>query len=125
MLGPMDPWMIATVVAALVAVVALWTNRRLRADLADARTAAADRQAGLEDVRAERRQSRDALADTLEVGLLDVDATLHVRRANPAAIAMLAGTAGNLVGMSLIQVFLDPAAEAVAQTAIANGTAVG
>jgi two-component system phosphate regulon sensor histidine kinase PhoR len=125
MLGPMDPWMIATVVAALVAVVALWTIRRLRADLADARTIATTRQAGLDDARAERRQSRDGLADALDVGLLDVDASLHVRRANPAATAMLAGTTGNVVGMSLIQVFLDPAAEAVARGAIANGTAVG
>ena len=125
MLGPMDPWLIATVVAAVVAVGALWANRRLRSDLADARTTATRRQASLEDVRAERRQSRDELADSLDVGLLDVDASLHVRRANPAATSMLAGSTGDVVGMSLIQVFLDPAAETVARAAIANGTAVG
>lgn len=125
MLGPMDPWLIATVVAAVVAVGALWANRRLRSDLADARTTATRRQASLEDVRAERRQSRDELADSLDVGLLDVDASFHVRRANPAATSMLAGSTGDVVGMSLIQVFLDPAAETVARAAIANGTAVG
>lgn len=125
MLGPMDPWMIATVVAAVVAVGALWANRRLRSDLADARTTATRRQASLEDVRAERRQSRDELADSLDVGLLDVDASFHVRRANPAATSMLAGSTGDVVGMSLIQVFLDPAAETVARAAIANGAAVG
>lgn len=125
MLGPMDPWMIATVVAAVVAVGALWANRRLRSDLADARTTATRRQESLEDVRAERRQSRDELADSLDVGLLDVDASFHVRRANPAATSMLAGSTGDVVGMSLIQVFLDPAAETVARAAIANGAAVG
>ena len=125
MLGRMEPWAIALVVAVVVAAVALWTVRRLRADLADAKATVAERQTGLDAARAERRQSRDALADTLEVGILDVDETLHVRRANPAAIALLPRPSGGLVGMSLIQVFLDPAAEAVAQSAIANGTAVG
>ena len=86
---------------------------------AKARSAAAERAS------AERRQSRDVLADALDQGLLDVGANLHVLRANPAAHVLTGRATGDLVGRSLIEVFLDPAVEAVATEAMATGNAVG
>ncbi len=121
----MDLWALAFWSAVIVAVAAMVLWRRTAAHAAFADAVATDRQAGLDQARIERRQSREALADSLDAGLLDVDATLHVRRANPAAAALLGRPLEGLVGRSLIQVFLDPAAEAIAMNAIADGTAVG
>ena len=121
----MDPWAIASGLAIVVAVGAIVAVRRAQAQAAAASARAADRDAALQRVRDERRQSRDALADALESGILDVDGSLRIRRANPAAASLLGRGASALVGRSLIEVFLDPTAESVVRDAIANGTAVG
>ncbi len=125
MLGRMDPWALASVLAAAVAVIALVAVRRARNQAASAIRDAADRRAGLERASADRRQARDELADSLDQGILDVGSNLHILRANPAAHLLTGRGAGDLVGRSLIEVFLDPAAEAVANEAIARGDAVG
>ena len=125
MLAAMDPWALAFAVAAVVAGVALVNARRATRRAVVAERLVVTRSAGLERASAERRQSRDALADALDQGLLDVGADLHIRRANPAAHVMLGRLAGTLVGRSLIEVFLDPAAEAVASDAMVSGDAVG
>ena len=121
----MDPWAIAFGLAVIAAVVAIAGARRADARTAVATAAAADRRTALDTARIERRQSRDDLADSLEVGVMDVDGALQVRRANPAAGLLLGRPVDALVGRSLIQVFLDPAAETIAHGAIADGAAVG
>ena len=125
MLGPMDPWALAFASAVIVAILAVVAARRATARATAAEREAAGNSAALERASAERERSRDALADSLDLGLLDVGANLHVQRANPAAYALTGRGAGDLVGRSLIEVFLDPVAEAVANEAIATGDAVG
>jgi len=117
--------MLAFGLALVVAFVAISVAARASIRLDAARREAADRQVALVRAQVERLQSRDELADSLDEGLLDVDASLHVVRANPAAHSLLHRPAGSLVGRSLIEVFLDPAAEAVATHALTDGTAVG
>ena len=121
----MDPWTIAFGLAVIVAIGSLMAARRSSARVARADALATDRQMNLDQARTERRQSRDELADALDQGVLDVDPTLHVKRANPAAADMLGSSIDGLVGRSLIQVFLDPVAETVAAGAMADGSAVG
>ena len=125
MLGPMDPWALGFALAAIVAVVALVAARRATRRATVAERDAADRTAAMKLAGEERRQSRDTLADSLDQGLLDVGSNLHVLRANPVAHALTGRAEGDLVGRSLIEVFLDPAAEAVANEAIVDGDAVG
>jgi two-component system phosphate regulon sensor histidine kinase PhoR len=120
-----DPWTIAFGLALVVAVIACGVAVRERARLGDARRASSDLSVSLERALAERRQSRDELADALEQGLLDVDPSLHVVRANPAAHALLRRPSGGLVGRSLIELFLDQAAETIASSALSDGAAVG
>jgi Signal transduction histidine kinase len=120
-----DPWSLAFALALIVALVAVGLAVRTRARLDVARREAAERQAALERAQNERRKSRDEFVDTLEDGLLDVDPSLHVVRANPAAHGLLRRPPGGLVGRSLIEIFLDPGAEAIASHALVDGTAVG
>lgn len=125
--------MVVSVLSVIVAAtsVGVAVRARARLDVARREAEAAERQAGLWRAQDERRQSRDALADSLDQGLLDVDAALHVVRANPAAHGLLSrpsggpGGPGDLVSRSLIEVFLDPAAETIASHALADGAAVG
>ena len=121
--------MLAFGLASVVAAVGIVFAFRARARLAAARGEAVTRQTALEraveGAQAERRESRDELADALDEGVLDVDPSLHVVRANPAAYGLLRRPADSLVGRSLIEVFLDPAAEAIASHALADGTAFG
>ena len=125
----MDPWFLAFGLALIAALIALGLAFRMRARVSVVQGGAATRQAALElalaRAQAEGRRSRDELADVLDEGLLDVAASLHVERANPAAHALLRQPVGGLVGRSLIEVFLDPAAEAIASRALVDGTAVG
>jgi two-component system phosphate regulon sensor histidine kinase PhoR len=121
----MDPWVVAFALAVIVAVVALVAARRATAAATLATHDATARKASVERAGAERRASRDELADSLDQGLLDVGATLRILRANPAAHALTGRAAGDLVGRSLIEVFLDPAAEAITAAGIVDGDAVG
>jgi two-component system, OmpR family, phosphate regulon sensor histidine kinase PhoR len=121
----MDPWLFAAVLAGIVAAVAIVVALRSRARLDDVGERITALQTDLERAQAERRHARDDLADALDHGLMDVDAGLHVVRANPAAHVLLRRPPGGLVGRSLIEVFLDPGAESVAAEAITAGNAVG
>jgi len=117
--------MLAFGLAVVVAVAGAVAAVRGRARLAAAQGEAVTRQVALVRAQAERLRSRDELADALDEGVLDVDPSLHVVRANPAAHGLLRRPADSLVGRSLIEVFLDPVAEAIASHALADGTAVG
>jgi two-component system, OmpR family, phosphate regulon sensor histidine kinase PhoR len=121
----MDPWALLFFATALATAVALLLAMRATRRATDAERDSVETKARLDQAGDERRRSRDALADSLDEGLLDVGANLHILRANPAAHALTGRPAGGLVGRSLIEVFLDPAAEAVANVAIATGDAVG
>ncbi|MEK6719318.1 MAG: ATP-binding protein [Chloroflexota bacterium] len=121
----MDPWAVAFAVAVVVAIVAVVEIGRTRDRLRRALIEAEQRRASFEVARAERRQSRDALADQLDDGLLDVDATLHIRRANPAAHRLLGRPVNGLAGRSVIEAFLDADAETITAKAIADGAGVG
>ena len=121
----MDPWVLAFTVMLVVAGVAIVAALRARDRLDTARREADSRRAESERSRTERTQARDSLADSLDDGVLDVDATMHVVRANPAAHGLLGRSPGSLVGRSLIEAFLDPAAERVARDGIADGSAAG
>jgi two-component system phosphate regulon sensor histidine kinase PhoR len=121
----MEPWAVLFVVAVIVAVVALVAAIRAGNAATMANRQLATLAAALERAETERRESRDELADSLDQGILDVGPTLRVQRANPAAHALTGRATGDLVGRSLIEVFLDPAAEAVAHDAITGGDAVG
>lgn len=122
----MDPWVVAFAVAVVVAVVAMVEVRRGHGRLREAiRAAGTERRAGQELVQVERRQSREALADVLDDGILEVDAALQVRRANPAAHRLLARADGALVGLNVLEAFLDAEGEAIASRALIDGRAVG
>ncbi len=122
----MDPWVVAFAVAATAAIIALLEVRRGREQLREAhRAAGTERRAGEELAQVERRQSREALADVLDDGILDIDPELHVRRANPAAHRLLARSDGPLVGLSVLEAFLDDGAESIAARALVDGRAVG
>lgn len=122
----MDPWAVAFAAAAIVAAVALVEVRRGRTRLRQAtRAVVSERRASREDARQERRQAREALADVLDDGILDVDAAFHVRRANPAAHRLLTRSDGALVGLSVLEAFLDGEAETLVAKALAEGRAVG
>ena len=125
MLGRMDPWAILFLATAVVAVAALAVAARATRRASGAELAMAESQDAADRAAEERRRSRDTLADSLDQGLLDVDPTLHILRANPAAHALTGRQAGNLVGRSLIEVFLDPAAEDITTEAISTGDALG
>jgi two-component system phosphate regulon sensor histidine kinase PhoR len=88
--------------------------RRLREERTTRDQAAADRAA--DDV---------ALHEAIDAGLLRLDASMHVREASPRADAMLGRSPGGLVGRSIMEAFLDPAVEGLAQAAGEGGGATG
>ena len=65
------------------------------------------------------------LRETIESGLIRLDPTLRVREANGRAHVLTGRAPGALLGRSVMEVFLDPAVEALARTAIGAGSASG
>jgi two-component system, OmpR family, phosphate regulon sensor histidine kinase PhoR len=85
-------------------------------------------QANLERIRAEegerarmagtRTAEEAALRETLESGLIRLDAGLRITEANGRAHALLGRARGTLVGRSVMEAFLDPGVETLARTAL-------
>ena len=121
----MDPWAIAFALATIAAIVAVIEVVRDRDRLRRAIGEAEQGRARFDVARAERSQSRDSLADQLDDGVIDVDASLRIRRANPAAHRLLARSQERLAGLTVLETFLDAAAESIAARAVADGRAVG
>jgi two-component system, OmpR family, phosphate regulon sensor histidine kinase PhoR len=81
--------------------------------------------ARLERDLADQRQDRQLLSDLVDVGIIDLDARLEVVFANAAAHALVDRAPGMLLGLNLLEVFLDPQIEALARAAQAQGPASG
>ncbi|HZC32115.1 MAG TPA: ATP-binding protein [Candidatus Bathyarchaeia archaeon] len=120
----MDPWfavsVLLAVAAASMAVILARRGReegrqRARVEAAAERTAAALRE-GSDD--------RGVLLDLLASGVIRFDQRLRVQDANAAATALLAPTTGSLVGRSVMETFLDPGVEAIAQAALGGAPGV-
>jgi two-component system phosphate regulon sensor histidine kinase PhoR len=86
---------------------------RQRTELEEARLALADEQA-----------DREILLDLLDQGVLEVDDSGRIERADPSAHVLLDRAPGTLVGRTLIEAFLDPTVEAVARDAATSGSTV-
>ncbi|MEO8230230.1 MAG: ATP-binding protein [Chloroflexota bacterium] len=70
-------------------------------------------------------RDRASLLDIIGVGIVRLDDDLLVEVANAAAHQFLGRQAGSLIGRSAIEAFIDPAIEAVAETARESGAASG
>ena len=78
-----------------------------------------------ETARARDAQERDAFVGSLTQGVLTVGEGARIVGANAAAHAMLDRAPGTLVGRTLIEAFLDPGVETIAQAAFDGGSATG
>lgn len=133
-----EPWLIVTAVAALIAtsLLAGRVRQSLRrvataagvppgADPVAAVTALRERARRLElDLAADRRD-HDLLIDSLAQGVLVLDVRLHIVAANAAAHGFLGRSPGGLIDETVIGAFLDLRAETVAQAALAQGSSMG
>ena len=70
-------------------------------------------------------RDRGSLLDIIGVGIVRLDDDLLVEVANASAHQFLGRQAGSLIGRSAIEAFIDPAIEAVAETARESGAASG
>ena len=136
----MDPWPIIAIAAAFAFVVAVLAHRRAEAILQKVRVltgvgAEGDPVFGVEELRsqvahlerelADQSQDRQYLADLVDVAIVDLDPRLEVVFANATAHALVDRAPGTLLGLDLLEVFLDPQIEAIARTAQAQGSASG
>ena len=122
----MDPWIVATLVLALVAVVAgaiaIRTGRALTdasANIRRLRSAAAQH----DDEIAQTGADQASLLQAMDTGVLRVDPGLRVIAANAAAHTLLDRAPGTLLGRSVMEAFLDSSVESMAHAALSNGTA--
>jgi two-component system phosphate regulon sensor histidine kinase PhoR len=125
MLERVDPWFIAFVVlAAIGAGAAVRLTRQRRADAAerDRLESAIERSTARA---ASERADRELLLDTLATGILTLDARLRIVAANPAAHELLGRASGQLLGLSVMEAFLDSGAESIARVALDDGHAAG
>jgi len=135
-----DPWPIIAIAAAFAFVVAVLAHRRAEATLQKVRVltgvgAEGDPVFGVEQLRsqvahlerelADQSQDRQYLADLVDVAIVDLDARLEVMFANAHAHALVDRPPGTLLGLDLLEVFLDPQIEEIARTAQAQGSASG
>jgi two-component system phosphate regulon sensor histidine kinase PhoR len=135
-----DPWPIIAIAAAFAFVVAVLAHRRAEATLQKVRVltgvgAEGDPVFGVEQLRsqvahlerelADQSQDRQYLADLVDVAIVDLDPRLEVVFANANAHALVDRAPGTLLGLDLLEVFLDPQIEAIARTAQAQGSASG
>jgi two-component system phosphate regulon sensor histidine kinase PhoR len=135
-----DPWPIIAIAAAFGFAVAIVGQRRAETSLRKVRTltgvgAEGDPVFGVEDLRAnvarlerdlaDEVQDRQQLADLVDVAIVDLDSRLEVIFANVTAHALVDRPPGTLLGLDLLEVFLDPQIEGIARTAQAHGSASG
>jgi two-component system phosphate regulon sensor histidine kinase PhoR len=135
-----EPWFIVAAVLGLAAVsatsVAIARGRtleRVRAAVGAPTTDAvtdeairlreAERRA--EQALAQERVDHEALVDQLDLGVIDLDGRLGVVAANAAAHTRLGRAPGSLLGLEIIEVFLDTQVESLASTALSHGAAAG
>ncbi len=134
----MEPWLIATAVLVLIAtsVLAGRARQSLRGvaraagvgpgvDPVPAVAELRERAHRLEFDLAADRRDHDLLIESLAQGVLVLDAQLRIVAANAAAHGFLGRPPGGLIGETVIGAFLDLRAETVAQTALAQGSAMG
>jgi two-component system phosphate regulon sensor histidine kinase PhoR len=135
----MEAWLIAmgALVALLaVSVVAMRARRALARitrlagtsptiDPISAVTTLRDRADRLEAELAADRQDADLFVESLAQGVLTVDRRLQIVGANGAAHAFLDRAPGTLIGRTLIEAFLDAQVEAIARSALGQGSATG
>ena len=136
----MVPWPLIAIAAAIGFVVAVLAHRRADTRLRKVRAltgvgAEGDPVFGVEELRAnvaqlerdlaDQVQDRQQLADLVDVAIVDLDPRLEVIFANASAHALVDRPPGTLLGLDLLEVFLDPQIEAIARTAQAQGSASG
>ena len=136
----MDPWPIIAIAAAFGFAVAIVGQRRAETGLRKVRTltgvgAEGDPVFGVEELRAnvarlerdltDQVQDRQLLADLVDVAIVHLDSRLEVVFANVTAHALVDRPPGTLLGLDLLEVFLDPQIEGIARTAQAHGSASG
>jgi two-component system phosphate regulon sensor histidine kinase PhoR len=120
-----EPPVIASLVLAVIAIVAGWFAIRRTRDLR--RAIALIGRIRAEDAR--EAESRDAeraddqsLHDLLSSGVLRVDDGMRITDANAPAHALLSRAPGTLVGRTLMEAFLDPRVEGLARATRSDGT---
>jgi two-component system phosphate regulon sensor histidine kinase PhoR len=119
----MDPWVwIAIALAIATVVLTITTSRRGRdlrratATIARIRAEDADR----EQASVDRVMAETVLHETLESGVVRLDAARRVRDANARAHALLGRAPGALLGRSVMETFLDPTVERLLDDARAD-----
>ena len=136
----MDPWPIIAIAAAIGFGVAIIGGRRAEMTLRSVREltgvgtegdpvfgveALRDNVARLERELADQVHDRQRVADLVDVAILELDPRLEVVSANGTAHALVDRPPGTLLGLDLLEVFLDPQIERMARTAQAQGFASG
>jgi two-component system phosphate regulon sensor histidine kinase PhoR len=128
MLDPVEPWIALSAALALVLAIVVVDDVRRRRALIErsSELARADAMARRLDERAEAlRLDRDALLELGSSGLVRVGSDRRVLEANGRAASLLGRPAGDLVGRSLMEVFLDPEAETIVGAALEAGSSAG
>jgi two-component system phosphate regulon sensor histidine kinase PhoR len=135
-----DPWPIIAIAAKIGFAVAIVGRRRAEMTLRSVREMTGvgtdgDPVVGVEELRdniarlegelADQVQDRQRLADLVDVAIVELDPRLEVVSANATAHALVDRPPGTLLGLDLLEVFLDPQIERMARTAQAQGFASG
>ena len=133
----MEPWLVAigSVIALMVAASLAIRDRRALARVravagasltTDAVFAVGTLRAqtnALEEELAADRHDHDLLIESIAQGVLSVDRGLRIVGANSAAHTFVGRQPGALIGRTLIEAFLDVQVEAIARTAMDQGSA--
>jgi two-component system, OmpR family, phosphate regulon sensor histidine kinase PhoR len=121
-----DPWIVIslglTILAIVVAGIAIRNERALTRSLAASRRLAAD-VAQRDDQITQAAAEQAALLGALGSGIVRVDHGLRVVSANAAAHTLLGREPGTLVGRSVMEAFLDASVESMAHAAVVHGAA--
>ena len=140
MLAPVDAWPVIAIASGIGFVLAVVAHQRAGAVLRRVRrltgvgatgdpvfgiTRLLERNSQLERDLADERRDHETLVDILDLGVVDLDARLRVVFANAAAHAFIDRAPGTLLGLDALEAFLDTQIEAIARTALEQGTAAG
>jgi two-component system phosphate regulon sensor histidine kinase PhoR len=128
MLALVEPAVAVIVTLALLGAVAtiaaIRQDRALRG--AQATIARLESEEAGQQVRQAARSADDhALHDTLDAGVIRLDAGLRIRDANARAHDLLGRQPASLTDRSVMEAFLDPAVERLARHALESGSATG